>query len=93
MKILNPCFLVQNTWTLSCRQPSDTSQLPLIKAFLVCGHFLVPDMVILVSWLQLWQDCWVCQWQGVFGMGLTPVLEASLVWSSILSYPQCVQQI
>lgn len=30
--------------------------------------------------------------RGVW-MGLTPVLEASLVWSSILSYPQCVQQI
>ena len=55
----SPYFLVQNTWTPSCRWPSSTSQTPLIRAFLVCGQLLGAKLTVVflwISWLQHWQE-------------------------------------
>lgn len=48
----SPRFLVQNTWTPSCRWPSGTSHPPLIRAFLVRGQLLGAKLMVVFSWIS-----------------------------------------
>lgn len=100
---LSPCFLVQNTWTPSCRWPSGTSQPPLIRAFLVCGQLLggqthsgvfvdQPVTTLARTSAQNANGRRLQQGLGCLGWVLLWCLKPSPVWSSILSCPPCVQQ-